>query len=226
MSYIVWAGYRSRHSMVSYGEGMLILGGRWAASVEYVHHHQSQVLEGSSPRMESSCSVLTDRSTIITTGGVSAPTQAWSFDLVTGDWRSLAAVPDGGRYKHSCVFLNNDRMYGVLLVGGSDGFQLKSNTYFYDLARQAWFALPDLPHRRWGSRLVNLKERIFVLGGGDGRKYLEEVYELDLSNTEINWVQNPHGITYPRSDFSVVLVGQEYLGCEDDDFADIIDPKY
>ena len=26
--------------------------------------------------------------------------------------------------------------------------------------------------------------------------------------------------------FSVVLVGQEYLGCEDDDFVDIIDPKY
>ena len=185
--------------MVSYGEGMLILGGRWAASVEYVHHHQSEVLEGSSPRMESSCSVLTDRSTIITTGGVSAPTQAWSFDLVTGDWRSLAAVPDGGRYKHSCTFLSNSRLRGVLVVGGSDGLQLHSSTFFYDLDKQAWFTLPDLPQKRWGSKLVNLNGRIFVIGGGEGREYVGDVYEFDLIKWA--WVGTGQGILYPRSDF-------------------------
>ena len=211
--------------MVSYGAGMLILGGRWSNTVEYATNYRSEVLEGRVPRMESSCSVLTDRNSIITTGGMSAKTQAWSFDLVTGEWSSLASVPDGGRYKHSCAFLNNDKLHGVLLAGGSDGFQLKSDTFFYDLARDAWLALPDLPQRRWGSRIVNLNERIFVLGGGEGRQYLEQVYELDMASRELSWVETSTGLMYPRSDFSVVVISQEYLVCQDDDFVDIVDPK-
>ena len=209
--------------MVSYGEGMLILGGRWTDSVEYALNHSSVLLEGRVPRMESSCSVLTDRQTIITTGGVTAPSQAWEFHLVSGDWTELAAVPDGGRYKHSCTFLNGDNWHGLMVAGGSDGTNLRSEAFFYDLARQRWFVLPHLPRQRWASKLVNLNERIFVLGGGDGRNYIEDVYEFDLTTTE--WLQTTEGLLYPRSDFSVVVVDEEYFNCQDDDLHHFIDPK-
>ena len=81
--------------------------------------------------------------------------------------------------------------------------------------------MPDLPQKRWGSRLVNLNGRIFVIGGGEGRGYVEDVYELDL--IKWTWVGTSQGILYPRSDFSVVVVDEEYLGCED--LVDVINPK-
>ena len=212
--------------MVSYGEGMLILGGRWSDSVEYVINRRSEVLEGRVPRLESSCSLLTDRQTIITTGGGAAASQAWEFHLLTGDWTELAAVPDGGRYQHSCTFLNSQGWHGLLLAGGSDGASLRSEAFFYDLARQRWFVLPRLPQQRWASKLVNLNGRIFLLGGGDGTNYIREVYEFDLTTAQ--WLPTTAGLLYPRSDFSVVVVEDEYLGCQDDDDDDVndfINPK-
>ena len=213
--------------MVSYGEGMLVLGGRWGDSVEWVHSQRAVLLEGKVPRLESSCSVLTDRQSVITTGGVSAPGQAWEFSLLSGDWTELAAVPGGGRYQHSCTFSSHPAWHGVLLAGGSDGLNLRAEAFFYDLASQRWFGLPHLPQQRWASRMVNLNERIFILGGGDGRNYIEEVYEFDLETAE--WRQTTEGLLYPRSDFSVVVVDEEYLGCQDDDDDDdvnaFIEPK-
>lgn len=211
--------------MVSYGEGMLVLGGRWSDSVEWVYNQQASLLEGRVPRLESSCSVLTDRQSVITTGGVSAPSQTWEFHLLTGAWTELAAVPDGGRYKHSCTFISQPAWHGVMLAGGSDGLNLRPEAFFYDLARQRWFVLPHLPQPRWASRLVNLSDRIFLLGGGDGKNYVEDVYEFNLQTTE--WLRTTEGLLYPRSDFSVVVVDEEYFGCEDEDedIYDIIDPK-
>ena len=65
--------------MVSYGPGALIFGGHLSNSVEYLYNGTSETLRGRVPRLDSSCAVLSDRDSVIITGGVTAPSQAWEF---------------------------------------------------------------------------------------------------------------------------------------------------
>ena len=117
--------------MVSYGPGALILGGHLSNSVEYLYNGTSVTLRGRVPRLDSSCAVLSDRDTVIITGGVTAPAQAWEFSLSSGDWSRLPDVPAGGRYRHSCAFVTRDGLRGALVAGGSDGRRLRSETFYY-----------------------------------------------------------------------------------------------
>ena len=122
---------RSHHSMVSYGPGALILGGHLSNSVEYLYNGTSETLRGRVPRLDSSCAVLSDRDSVIITGGVTAPSQAWEFSLASGAWSRLPDVPAGGRYSHACTFVTRDGLRGALVAGGSDGRRLRAETFYY-----------------------------------------------------------------------------------------------
>ena len=172
--------------------------------MEYLFNSSIEILEGRVPKIDSSCAVLTDRDSVILTGGVTSSSQSWEFDLVSGDWRRLRDLPDGGRYKHACTFINRDGLTGVLVAGGSDGHGLQAGTYFYDTISGDWTRLADLPQPRWGARLVNMDGETYVLGGGDGRNFVKQVYRLDFS--DLSWRQTPVGLMYPRTDFSVVVI--------------------
>ena len=85
---------------------MLVIGGTWSKTVEYFTQDRATLLDGKTPRVESSCAALTDRDSIIITGGEGGETyraQAWEFSLVTGAWTRLPDLP-GGRYQHACAF--------------------------------------------------------------------------------------------------------------------------
>ena len=195
---------RSCHSMIAYGPGALLFGGHFSNSVEYLYNSSSEILEGRVPRIDSSCAVLTDRDSVILTGGVTTSTQSWEFDLVSGDWRRLPGLPGGGLYKHACTFLNRDGLTGVLIAGGSDGHRLQAGSYFYNMIRGQWTRLTDLPQPRWGARLVNVDGQTYILGGGDGRNFVKQVYQLDFS--DLAWRETQVGLIYPRTDFSVVII--------------------
>jgi len=219
--------YRSNHMMISYGTGMIMIGGTWSTTVEYFKQGVSTLLDGKTPRLDSSCAALTDRESIIITGGKGGETnrvQAWEFSLQTGIWTKLPDIPGGGRYEHSCAFLSQGGRRGLLVAGGSTGTQVQSSTLFFDINLGQWVQLTDMSKRRWGARMVNLGGRLFVIGGGDGRNYLKDVEEFDVQN--LLWKKVDTGILFPRSDFSVVAVPVTTVGCEDDDgFVDIIDPR-
>ena len=88
--------------MISYGPGLLIIGGSWSSTVEYF-------AQGSATLLESSCAALTDRDSIIVTGGKGGEknrVQAWEFSLKTGYWERLPDIPYGGRYEHACTFFS------------------------------------------------------------------------------------------------------------------------
>ena len=95
--------------MISYGTGMIMIGGTWSTTVEYFNQGVSTLLDGKTPKLDSSCAALTDRESIIITGGKGGETnrvQAWEFSLQTGIWTKLPDIPGGGRYEHSCAFLS------------------------------------------------------------------------------------------------------------------------
>ena len=117
--------------MVSYGPGVLIFGGQLSNAVEYLHDGTSQTLKGRVPRLTSSCATLSDRDSVIITGGLTSPSQAWEFSLTTGDWSRLPDVPEGGRYSHACSWISRDGLRGALIAGGSDGRQLRAETFYY-----------------------------------------------------------------------------------------------
>ena len=117
--------------MVSYGPGALIFGGHLSNSVEYLYNGTSETLRGRVPRLDSSCAVLSDRDSVIITGGVTSPAQAWEFSLASGDWSRLPDVPAGGRYSHACAFVSRDGLRGAMIAGGSDGRWLRPETFYY-----------------------------------------------------------------------------------------------
>ena len=95
--------------MISYGPGMIMIGGSWSTTVEYFNQGAVTLLDGKTPRLENSCATLTDRDSIIITGGKGGETnrvQAWEFSLLTGSWYRLPDIPGGGRYEHSCAFFS------------------------------------------------------------------------------------------------------------------------
>ena len=154
--------------MISYGPGMIMIGGTWSKTVEYFNQAISTLLDGKTPRLENSCAALTDRDSIIVTGGKGGETyrvQAWEFSLVTGVWERLPDIPGGGRYQHVCAFFSQVFMEitktlmtipvcfqgdsrGLLIAGGSSGFQIQSSTFLFDLNLGQWVQLPDMSTRR------------------------------------------------------------------------------
>ena len=95
-------------------------------------------------------------------------------------------------------------MRGVIVAGGSDGVSLQRSAFFYNMESESWVSLKDLPAPRWGSRMVNVEGDTFLLGGGDGHKFLDTVYKFDFD--DLSWTPTKTGLQYPRTDFSVVVV--------------------
>ena len=94
--------------MLSFGQGVLILGGTWSKSAEFMFEGSQKLLDGETPRLENSCAVETNRDSVIITGGKGGHAyrrQTWELSLVTGNWKRLPDIPDFGRYQHSCAFI-------------------------------------------------------------------------------------------------------------------------
>jgi len=219
--------YRSNHMMVSYGQGFIMIGGTWSKTVEYFFQGDATLLDGTTPRLENSCAVLTDTDSIIITGGKGGTkyrVQAWEFSLQTGIWTPLTDIPEGGRYEHACTFFNQDGFRGVIIAGGSTGTRIETSSFFLDLNSGKWHKIGSLNLKRWGGRMISLNGKIFMIGGGDGRDYIKSIEELDTKT--FVWKPVNGNLMFPRSDFSVVTIPQSQLGCdEDDELNNLLDPR-
>merc|ERR1711915_557029 len=129
--------------------------------------------------------------------------QVWEF---SGAWTNVGSMPDEGRYDHACIFISSKGKRGIFVTGGSNGWQLQRSSLFYNLATNRWEEGPQLPIQRWGSKLVGMDGRYFLLGGGDGHNYIKQVLELDVERW--TWTQLPEEINlmFPRTDFSALVV--------------------
>jgi len=230
-SYGSTKSYRTGHIMAeiqSSGGAVLLMGGEWSRSNELVVNGKSFPQESSSsdPWIKSSCAVTTDLGTIIVTGGKGGDTnnkQVWEFN---GSWNKLVDMPDKGRYDHACTFISKGNTRGIFVTGGSNGLQLQKTSLFYNLNTEKWVPGPALPVQRWGAEIVSMDERIFLLGGGDGRNYLKQVLELDVDNWTWTVLPSELDLLFPRSDFSALVMPTQQFGCEaDESFEDLIDPR-
>ena len=190
--------------MVSYGPGVLMFGGRYSDSVEYLLNGTTQLLGGKVPNFDLSCSTVTSRNTVIFTGGLNSPTSTWEFDIMTGAWFRLPHVPGGGRYAHACSFVNRDGLHGVLIAGGTNGRRLQSSSFFYNIGTRTWSQLHHLPQPRWGPKMANVDGDTYLLGGGDGHNFVPTVLKFDFS--DLSWRETGQNLQYPRVDFSIVVL--------------------
>lgn len=224
--------YRRGHFMAEI-EGangaVLVMGGAWSQDVEVLVNETSFLLQDSSsspPRLENSCAASSDRGSIIVTGGKGGQDnrkQVWEYN---GSWTQLPDMPDSGRYEHACTFISQEGRKGVLVAGGSNGQQLQRSSLFLDLQSNKWKEGPTLPIKRWGAQMVSMGGRVFLLGGGDGRNYLKEVEELDVTKWTWSRLPSKSNIIFPRSDFSSLVVLASSFDCgAEEGFVELIDPR-
>merc|ERR1712059_44085 len=102
---------------------------------------------------------------------------------------------------------------GALVAGGSNGQQLQRSSLFLDLQSNKWEEGPTLPIKRRGAQMVSMGGRVFLLGGGDGRNYLKEVEELDVTKWIWSRLPSKLNIIFPRSDFSSLVVPASSFDC-------------
>merc|ERR1711887_225150 len=126
-----------------------MIGGTWSKTVEYFDQEKSTLLDGKTPRLENACAALTDRDSIVITGGKGGENyraQAWEFSLITGVWERLPDIPEGGRYQHACTFLSQGGRRGIMIAGGSSGLsyqicQLKDGELEWSIYREEFLLL-------------------------------------------------------------------------------------
>jgi len=140
------------------------------------------------------------------------------LDLNTGKWEDFSPLKSARANFDSCYIVDqkNNRK-SIFLYGGFNG----PNNYaenlieFYNieinssgkLKLDEWKNLKivnesglNLP--KISARFVNYDENILIIGGSDGKHMLKNVYELDLTNGEINKLGE---LKTPRNNFHVLL---------------------
>ena len=84
------------------------------------------------------------------------------FNTVTGRWRSLADMPGGGRWDHSCVSIGGGQ---VLVAGGGDGDSYLDSALLYRVDTDQWRTAASFNGRRSDGEMVMVNGRILYMGG-------------------------------------------------------------
>jgi N-acetylneuraminic acid mutarotase len=85
------------------------------------------------------------------------------FDPATGQWTSLAPIPQAASEIAGATFAAGGRL---VVVGGSiSGVHPTAKVWSYDPGANAWSALPDLPEPRKGAAAVAIGNSIIVSTG-------------------------------------------------------------
>jgi hypothetical protein len=82
-----------------------------------------------------------------------------TFNLTTQSWSVLTTNPPSPLYKSACIVLPTSN---ILVVGGV--FNVRQ-AMLYNPATNVWTALPNTNNDQGGASLVQLKQRVFVVGG-------------------------------------------------------------
>ena len=115
-------------------------------------------------------------------GGNHSCTEVAVYDCNTDSW--LAAAPTNNKHSYTAAVTWN----GTVVVAGGD-FPMTDSVEQFDPQTNTWTALPNLLVARRHHSLVNLDDRLYVIGGWDGKEVLSSV---ELYDTETKtWINQP-----------------------------------
>jgi N-acetylneuraminic acid mutarotase len=107
------------------------------------------------------------------------------YDPATDSWTRKADLPGGGRFAAGAAVVNG-KIYvigGSIIAGGAG----TSTVFEYDSVSDAWNELSDLPVQRLEFRVIELNNKLYIIGGTGGPwPYTahSSVYEYDPSAYE------------------------------------------
>ncbi len=95
-------------------------------------------------------------------GGWGGESVLEAYDPGSGEWTTLADLPDGRH--HFMTTVHNGKLY---LFGGSpaNAYRASNNSWVYDPATDSWSEIASLPEARMGGAAVTLDEMIYIVGG-------------------------------------------------------------
>jgi len=150
------------------------------------------------------CLASLEQGMVMHTGGPDNTAWLWHPGVGEGWWERIADLPRR-LYAHACTYLPQEGR--VLIAGGSDGFELRRETYSYQLASGHWKRGPDLHQPRWWANMVVMDGVVTILGGGNGSKFLPDVEQLQ--NRKWHLVDLP--LLQPRSNFAAVVLQKDLI---------------
>lgn len=95
-------------------------------------------------------------------GGWGGESVLEAYNPQTGEWQSLAELPDGRHHFMTTAY--DGKLY---LFGGSpvNAYRPSNNAWVYDPAADSWSELSPLPEARMGGAAVTLGDAIYLVGG-------------------------------------------------------------
>jgi len=101
----------------------------------------------------------------------------------------------------------------LFVFGGGDGANYFADLYVLDLVTMHWSkpetsgAIPG-PRRAHTGTLIN-KNKLFIFGGGDGNKALNDIYVLDTDKLHWDTYKTSGNVPNPRGYHSTSLIGAD-----------------
>jgi len=105
------------------------------------------------------------------------------YDTVTGQWSEGARKPTP--VSEACgAYLDGK----IIVAGGKkpDG-SVTNVVEAYDVAENTWEVLPEMPHPIAGAGCVGHSGKLYVIGGWDGQKVIQDI--LNMNKEENKWVK-------------------------------------
>ncbi|KAK7799148.1 hypothetical protein U0070_011533 [Myodes glareolus] len=94
------------------------------------------------------------------------------YDPVTGEWKSLAKIPEFTKSAYAVCALKND----ILVSGGRIN---SHDVWMYNSQLNLWTRVAPLNKGRWHHKMAVLLGKVYVVGGYDGQKRLSSVEYYD-----------------------------------------------
>jgi len=157
------------------------------------------------------CTIMTRdaqrRPEMIVIGGEGQEGAVMKMVLSTGQWFSLPNMLYPRR-QHACTKVNMNNRPGIVVSGGTDGFQRNMTAVeFFDLNSGTWVSLPSLDRGRRSHIMTTVEGSLAVAGGaatgfrGD-QEYLDDVEVFDGRR----WKRANYRMDGPRNGANLVKI--------------------
>ncbi|KAM9089612.1 kelch-like protein 24 isoform X3 [Balaenoptera ricei] len=90
------------------------------------------------------------------------------YDPVTGEWKSLAKLPEFTKSEYAVCALRNDILVSGGRINGRD-------VWIYNSQLNIWIRVASLNKGRWRHKMAVLLGKVYVVGGYDGQNRLSSV---------------------------------------------------
>ena len=141
-----------------------------------------------------------------TDGGI-VLNKSWMYNGF--DWTLLPSMTEA-RDRPACTSINlPNGNIGILVAGGCKGWCVKNqplkSAEVFDLKTEQWYKVADLPVPLGSARLTHLDGLPSIVGGSDGTKQNENVYQYHVDQNQ--WIAHSVAkLRIPRSSAAVFQV--------------------